>query len=96
MKALDFQCLYYIPGWVCLLALHDFVSINRLVVRLHVQLAWSIINLQRHANREGKEKRLLQDFRVDNWSCEHTYDPTRFINYASTSTAAGRLLPVRL
>ena len=38
------------------------------------------MNLQRRSNREGKAKRLFQDFRVDIWSCEHTYDPSRFIN----------------
>jgi hypothetical protein len=80
MNTLVIQRLYYISGYACLLALPYFVSINSLVVRLHVPIAWSIINLQRHSNRESVEKRVFQDFRVDIWSCEHRYDPTRFIN----------------
>ena len=48
---------------------------------LHVPLCWSIIKLQRQENQKGTKRSLFQDFRVDTRSCEHTYDPIRFINY---------------
>ena len=81
MNTLDFQRFYYIPERARLLVRRGIKRINLRFACLHVPSPWSIINIQRQQNRAGPSRRLFPDFRVDTRSCEHTYDPIRFINY---------------
>ena len=86
MNACSFQWHYYIPGYFILPVQLEFMKKNQhsathVFPRLRLPLPWSIINIQRQQNQAGPSKRLFPDFRVDTWSCEHTYDPIRFINH---------------
>jgi len=99
MNSLDFQRYYYIPGHACLLVPNS-LRLKPIIAPLRKFARSTTLEYNKTTtltNSKGMTRSLFQDFRVDFRSCEHTYDPTRFINNVRPlSPLLTSFLPVKL